>query len=250
MVGRMEAVGGWAVGSMRGTLSICVCICYVLQHATAPLLKTGGGGSKRLRPHRPPCPAPGNPLTSGRHLGGMLGHLGGTWGILGHLGGIWEASGRHLGGIWEASWGILGCLGVSGRCLGGVLGCLGGVLGCLGGVLEVSWGVWEVSWRRLGVSWRRLGASWRCLGGVLGCLGGFLLKNIEKPMKIKGFLRFLVIWEGVQGVGTIAGGGGFPAREYLLFHLKQLKSIVFLGFLGCWGVCGSLESSIYITLRE
>ena len=27
-VGRLEAVGGWAVGSMRGTLSICVCICF------------------------------------------------------------------------------------------------------------------------------------------------------------------------------------------------------------------------------
>ena len=82
--------------------------------------------------------------------------------------------------------------------------------------MEASWGVLEPSWGVLEVSW-----------DVLGCLGGFLLKNIEKLMNIKGFLRFLVIREGDQGVGPMARDDGFPAREYSLFHLKPLKSIVF-----------------------
>ena len=112
---------------------------------------------------------------------GMWGHLGGiweaSWDILGHLGGILG----HLGGICEASWGILGNLRGIWEASWGILGHLGGILGRLGGVLGR-------------------------LGGVLGRLGGFLLKNIEKQMKINGFLRFLMIWEGGWGVGSMAGG--------------------------------------------
>jgi hypothetical protein len=51
--------------------------------------------------------------TSGRHLGGIWGHLGLSGAIWGHLGGIWEAS----GGIWGylgLSGGIWGYLGASG----------------------------------------------------------------------------------------------------------------------------------------
>ena len=76
-------------------------------------------------------------------------------------------------------------------------------MGRLGGVLGASWGV-------LGASWRRLGGILGHLGGILGRLGGFLLKNIEKQMKIKGFLRFLVIREGGQGVQPMARGGELP----------------------------------------
>ena len=89
------------------------------------------------------------------------------------------------------------------------MGHLGGVLGRLGGVLEASW-------RHLGASGRRLGASWGCLGGVLGCRGGFLLKNIEKHVKINAFLLFFRDLgdcpEGDSGSGGTgsgsAGGSG------------------------------------------
>ena len=145
----------------------------------------------------------------------------------------------HLGVSWRR-------LGASWRRLGGILGHLGGVLGPLGGVLETSW-------RHLGISWRCLGASGRCLGGVLGRLGGVLeaswgilkvswriFEKHCKPMKITCFLRFLVIPEGVQGVGSTALEYRLGAREKSLFHEKSLKTIVFFRFLGCWGVCGPL----------
>ena len=120
-------------------------------------------------------------------------------------------------------------------------------MGASWGVLEASWSVLEAPWRHLGgilghlgaswghlgASWGRLGASGRCLGGVLGRLGAFLLKNNEKPMKIIDFLRFLMIWEAVQGMRPMALAGGCGLRKTYIFIKNHYKPI---GFLRFWDV--------------